>query len=312
MKKRKVTICAIIFFVCLGTMSGLRLWEAQAAPKAATASNGKYVYYAIFNSIYRMDTNTGKNSVVAKHKLGIGVNAVYYKGYVYCYGGMQEGSGYIMRVKAKGGKVKKLARGDYPIVYNNKIYYLNKGREIFRMGLNGKNKKKLIGRLSDGIAPFEILNNRIFYEDKNCLYSASLNGKNVRQISFENIYGMLRSDGKDIYYCTEDSVHRVIGKTEKDKELWNVPCNDSDILDIHDGVIYFTDSDHNKLKKYVVSTGRTTGLKSFKKSYWINGMWLGKGKYAAIEVWTSSDRYLIGRIKKNGKSYKVVKKYRDQ
>lgn len=330
MRKRKITICAIIFWVCLGMMSALWCPKAEAAPKAATASNGKYVYYHNTKRIYRLDTNTGKNKVIAKRNtlgaLDSFNDIVYCRKYLYGEGG-HEGAPYIFRMKVKGGKVKRLAWGYNPVVYNNKIYYIGSSG-VARMSLNGKNKKKIVKGSGGNVESFQIVNNRIYYcvsyDFEDCyLYSASLSGTDVREISSEIFYDsdnpslqrLLYSDGRDIYYATEDSVHRIAGKTGEDKELPNLPWvaaswnyGGMQIRDIYNGVIYFADSRSGcKLKKYTVSNGKTVTMKSFKKNSGFN-IWVGKGKYAALNIYTPAGKEVVARIKTNGKGYKVLAK----
>lgn len=343
--KKKIIFFAAIFFTCLGIVFGVKPMETQAAPKAATASNGKYIYYAAANAICRMDTNTGKTKTIAKLK-NSGVSfgeLVYHKGYIYftSSSGLPETGteSYISRVKAKGGKVKRLAKGSCPVVYNKKIYYVThnsdwSSKSVCRMSLGGKNKKKLISGAS---GTFIVANNKIYYlaygnstrnvdvryndgydeddeydddgydDDAYCLYSASLSGKDIRQVNSEAVYE-LESDGKDVYYTTKSAAHRIAGKTGKDVVLPKMPFGENvSLLEARGGVVYF--NHNNKLKKYVVSKKKAVGLKSFKGSVW--GMTVGKGKYAVIvrSNPSNSEGDIVGKVKTNGKGYKTLAKY---
>jgi tricorn protease-like protein len=205
--RRKLIGAVGIFLLCLCASFSLKSVDSQAAVKVATSSNGKYMYYSVQGTIYRIDTNTGKTKKIVKIKNTNWItNISYYKGYLYFtadYYYYMEGTDgtkpYVCRVKTNGKGFKKLAKGTTPVVYNGKIYYESmtftknsydvsdaKTQGFQRMNLDGSKKKRLISGNSY-YGSMTVVNNRIYYITGNTrcdqLYSANLDGTDQKYIT---------------------------------------------------------------------------------------------------------------------------------
>jgi hypothetical protein len=306
-----------------------------ATKKMATESNGKYLYYSVYNTIYRMDTNTGKSKKIKTVPKIFTISDIsYYNGYLYFeseyYEGTDGGSKpYICRIKTNGTSFKKLGCGKSPKIYNSKIYYIRGSMGtvygepemtclgIARMKLNGDSKKTLLK--SDTINAFQIVKNRIYYIDDDWLLSMNMSGNDGKY--FLSGVCQLLSDGTHIYYTTSTNLYQLTRSDKSANELLKLSYKETGynietyttILAVKNGNIYLSNSSsYNKstLKKYNISKKKMTKLKTF-KSY-IYSMYVGKGSYALIHKSISgSTRYtdVIGRIKTNGKNYKDLQKF---
>lgn len=346
MTKKNVFRMISAFLICLCVVLCLKTADAQAASKKmATESSGKYTYYSIQGTIWRMDTGSGKSEEIRTIE---GTNCIsdisYYKGYLYFtadnyyYSNGGDGSeAYICRMKTNGEDFDRLGCGMAARIYNGKIYYLYGTIEMYgttpsteikgiaRMNLNGDSKKKLVTGKARYTA-FEIVKNRIYYTASNSngaakyLYRVNMSGKKSKTLVSSDVRQLL-SDGTNIYYATAKELHRIAGSSGKDKHLLNlawkrniypssvISC--TSILEVKSGVIYFLDYYSGyKLRKYTISKNKITNMKTFQTS--VTDMVVGKGKYAVIRRKISgSSKYTeaVGRIKTTGKNYKDLKKY---
>ena len=342
MKKKNVFRIAAAFLVCMCAVFCLKSADVQAAAKMATESNGKYLYYPVQGTIYKMDTSTGKTKKIKSIPKTNWVRDIsYYKGYLYFtideyyYSAGTDGSKkYVCRMKSNGSGFKKLGCGCSAKIYNGKIYYvrgvvekksyvpITQCKGIARMSLTGKSKKTLVS--GDGYSTPMIANNRIYYRQNpgssTYLYSVNMSGGDKKRLA-SDVRGLL-SDGSDIYYTIAKEIHKISGKNGTDTCLFQLAyrksgwgsyiTNLSTPLVVKDGVVYYFNmlSGNYALKKYTESTNTITTMKSIDGI--VSDLYVGKGKYAVIRRSISgSNRYTeaVGRIKTDGKSYKVLKKY---
>lgn len=335
--KRNLIHATAFFLICLCAVFCLKSIDTQAATKKmSTESNGKYTYYSVQGTIYRMDTNTGKTKKIKTIANTNWISDIsYYKGYLYFtadyyyYSQGTDGSeAYICRIKTNGKGFKKLGCGRSARIYNGKIYYLRGTikmygvcpsthiKEIARMNLSGGSKKNLLTEKS-AYSSFEIVKDRIYYVSAGCLYRATISGKSSTVLVSSGVNQLL-SDGTNIYYTTTRELHRIEGSSGTDNKLMNLAYRRTsssifcctNILEVKNGIIYFVDNNNGyKLRKYNLSANKITDLKKFSSN--VSALVVGKGKYAVIRRGITDSKYTeaVGRIKTTGKSYKTLKKY---
>lgn len=333
---------AAAFLICLCAVFCLKSTDVQAATKMATESYGKYMYYPVQGTIYRMDTTTGKTKKIKSISKTNWVRDIsYYKGYLYFtvdyyyYTTGTDGSKtYVCRMKTNGSGFKKLGCGSSAKIYNGKIYYvrgeikkenyapITQCKGIARMNLDGKSKKTLISgnRYYDPM----IVNNRIYYRHNPSssvyLYSANISGGDRKCLASD--VRELLSDGSNIYYTIAKEMHKISGSSGEDTYLFQLAyrksgwgsyiSNLSIPLAVKDGAVYYFNMYNGsyQLKKYTESTNTIKTLKSIDGI--LSDVYIGKGNYMIIRRSISgSNKYseAVGRIKTDGKSYTTLKKY---
>lgn len=341
-KKSLIKImAAFVFSICM--MVCLSSVDTQAATKKmATESNGKYLYYSVQGTIYRMDTNTGKTKQIKKiAKTNWVTDITYHNGYLYFtvdyyyyVKGTDSSIKYVCRMKTNGTGFKKLCCGYGAKIYNGKIYFIRgensndgyadytKTVGISRMKTNGSGKTNLITDASY-YDDLQVVNDKLYYRavysSGNHLYSANLSGNNRTQLS-SAIISQLLSDGSNIYYATTKELHKITAKSGTDTLIANLPYRRTtysifgcaNILEVKGGYVYYGDYSNSKRVKLVkvnISKKTKKSIKSF--SSFVGDMYIGKGKYAIIRRSIYEQKYseAIGRITTSGKNYKTLKKY---
>ena len=189
--------------------------NSSTSTSTLSAKSGDYVYYSVYNKIYRINTKTKKKKLILHKKNWWSFDdMVVYKGYIYAVADTCQGTGedhtYIYRVKTDGTKGKLLDKGNYLNLYNGKIYYKKysyntsnfydtfKDRGIYRMNLDGSGKKAI--KSSSSIYDFKIYKSNIYYYTANNLYRISTSGtKNTKLCSFKN-REMISIYNGNVYY----------------------------------------------------------------------------------------------------------------
>ena len=177
MKKNKVLslfLALIMVFACafcgiseaaqVGTSNGVSVKQSQgdskkgSTYKPSSIKSGNYMYYAVYDKIYKVNVNTRKSTLVYTSKSGYWFSDLAVKdGWIYCTMDKYKGNDglypYIFKVKTNGKIAKTLKKGMAPVIYNGNIYYIkynfdmkddNKNVKIvglYRMSLSGKNDK---------------------------------------------------------------------------------------------------------------------------------------------------------------------------
>lgn len=331
---KKEKYCRLMAVACL-VICMLATAFPQPIPAAvkttADNTNGRYLYYSNLccNTIYRLDTVSGKNKIIKTIDKISGVADIsYYKGYLYFSANFYtEGDDnawwYICRMKADGTKFKKLACGSNPMIYNQKIYYAKERREkdkygeygtvlegISVMSLTGKNMKKLI---KDAYLT-GVINGRLYYYNNGFLYQATLKGRNQKRIWALNT-SWSYIDGKYLYFSSNGTTYRLNGSTEKKTKITGVP-SDGRIVSVRKGDIYYVvdGAEKNILKVYKTASKKTISIWS---NRWIHNYYTGKGKYGivdcGVEGATGFDSYGMNnhfvRLTVTGKKQKIVGRY---
>ena len=156
-----------------------------------SAKYGNYIYYSVYNKLYRINTKTKKKQLVLYKKSWWDIDTItIYKGYIYCVINTFQGTGdrypYIYRVKTDGTKGKILDQGYNLVLYDGKLYYNKlyfkendfydtyKQYGIYKMNLNGSNKKSI--KSDSNIYYFKIYKSNIYYNTSNSIYKISIDG----------------------------------------------------------------------------------------------------------------------------------------
>lgn len=154
--------------------------ECPAMVTNSNVKDGDYMYYCVYESIYKVNVHTKKSSLVYKSdKLYWYYNLDVKDGWIYGTAKTVEGtdieSPYIFRVRTNGKDAELLTKGINPIIYKGSIYYQKldfpeedeeyycKSLGIHKMSLSGKNDVCIND--SEYISQFTIYNSNIYYID---------------------------------------------------------------------------------------------------------------------------------------------------
>lgn len=204
-------------------------YSSKSTTSTLSAKSGDYVYYSVYNKIYRVNTkNKQKKLIHYKKNWWSFDNIVVYKGYIYTVVDTCSGTGetypYIYRVKTDGTNGKILDKGDNLKLYDGKLYYNKynfkesnfygtlKKYGIYRMNLDGSSKKSI--KSGSNIYDFEIYKSNIYYQTSKNIYRISTSGKNnIRLLSSEgkeiiSIYGATLEGNYIIYTSPGTSMNK--------------------------------------------------------------------------------------------------------
>ena len=338
MKKKKTCRRHIIPVIITGTLIILTLLifpkNLYAAGNAATSSHGYYMYYAVGNDLYRMNTKTGANKKIRKiSQVSKIYDISYYKGYLYFTGDTYVGTDgsecYICRTKKNGKGFQKLGPGYKAKVYNNRIYYVkasiytDEGGSsqtetvgINRMKLNGKGKKSIasISGSDPRIADLEIVGGKVYYVrisgSEGMLYRCGPD-----RDSYTGLYPALsmKSDGTAIYYTTAYSVYEF--KNGKVRHVYNLKREHDEprtvLLGARAGWIYMSDYRLDGAASFYRYNPETKAEKII-SGYDVRELSVGKGKAMVVWQmlpWDGQYNHACSRISKTGKLRKNIKKY---
>lgn len=131
--KRKKFLSIIVSFILVFSFAFTNLSNAattQTLPYSPTSSvsSGDYMYYAIYEKIYKVNTSTKKTTLVKSIGRKWVYNLTVSNGWIYLTvndgGTGAEFRPSIYKVRTNGKDYQKLATGYDPVVYNGKIYYI--------------------------------------------------------------------------------------------------------------------------------------------------------------------------------------------
>ena len=242
-----------------------------------SAKSGDYVYYSVYNKLYRVNTKTKKKQLILYKKSWWDFNNIkVYKGYIYCIAETyREDYTYIYRVKTDGTNGKLLDKGENLVLYGGKLYYnkygTDKNNGIYRMNLDGSGKKLI--KSGSSIYSFEIYKSNIYYSTLYNIYKVDINGKNNTKLLYlldeESDKVMFSIYGGNIYYNRYDynkQVYSIYKYNLSSKKSSKVISNASG-FDVSNGYIYYTTSSENNESIYrsKISTGKKYLIT--KKSY---------------------------------------------
>ncbi len=301
---------------------------AEAAGKQATASNGPTLYFAIDNTIYSMNTQTGSFRKITKVTQVAYIGDIsYYNGYLYFCGNKYVGSDgdncHICRIKAGGTGFQDLGAGFSPRIYGGKIYY-SRGRVtvsygtpytdclgIGRMALNGSSKKALV-TFSYKYATargLEVLGDRIYFiysgSGGMTLRSCPISGGNTKVISSCGYYHA--TNGSTYFYQNGSSVYKI-GASGKSTYLFKMASSEYRILGLRAGYLYYGLHSYNgpsNFRKRNLSTGSGTKINSMG----MTAIHTGTGKFIVVERYDTGGNFIVARMTTAGKSYKKIGTY---
>ena len=154
--------------------------------------SGKYIYYSVYNKLYRFDTSSRKVKLVKKFK-GFSLSSInVYNKKIYLTVNSYEGTGgtidNIYRINLSGSGAKKLAKGRSCMVVDGNIYYIqtkynpnwrsDSSVAICRMKTNGSGKKVL--RKVSNASRLSVYNGRVYYYDSGNICSIKNNGSDFK------------------------------------------------------------------------------------------------------------------------------------
>lgn len=319
-------LAIVMIFTCLPAISAERV--SAATKSVEPCYNGKWTYYAIYGTIYKFDSTTGKDKVLKDTKSWWVSNIAYYNGYLYFDTDFAVGTGteesYVCKMKADGTGFKKLARGFNTKVYDGRIYYTRVSHNaeggwddvlgLGSMSLDGKDKKSFL----KGVGTYSLENGSIIYSQyssgTNVIKAYDINANKSKTVKkHTDSPMMLGADDGSVYYYCENRVFKYdvsSGKVTKSKTELPYGC-----FGPKDGKIYYGKYENNNTYYYDFKTGKSTKLLTGKR---LAGVYYSKSGYNVYTRYYSQEEsekvnweYDIedAAMKIDGKGYKVLHKY---
>ena len=315
--------------------------QAGAASKTpAPAYHGKWTYYAIYNTVYKLDSQDGTAKKVKEVKdVNIISDISYYDGYLYFtanyYYGTDASDYYVCRMKENGTSFEKLGRGFRPVIYNKKIYYFktrhvnneegqyDETTSISEMSLTGKNSRVLVkNSASDSLQrSMGVVDGKVYYvtcDDAFYLYTAMSydigSGEAERLFTKEGDIRLVSGDASYIYYEID---YNTVGVYEiKTGKLYERQYSDSvTVIGGKNGTAYF--SRYSEYSTYAYDA-RKDMVTTLIKNRYLSGMTFSKSGYHVVNYTMTQEEYeasggrydvAVARMKINGKGFKILKKY---
>ena len=260
---------------------------STSSTATTSAKSGDYVYYSVYNKLYRINTKTKKKQLILHKKSWWNFyDITVYKGYIYCVVDTCPGTGedypYIYRVKTDGTNGKLLDKGDDLVLYGGKLYYNKfsfkesnfydtyKRHGIYRMNLDGSGKKAI--KSGSSIYSFGIYKSNIYYSTLNNIYKVGTNGKNNTKLFSASVKDMFSIYGGNIYYNKydynkqSDSIYKYNLSSKKSSKV----ISNASGFGVSNGYIYYTTSNSSRTKQSIYRRKISTGKKYFlvsKNSY---------------------------------------------
>lgn len=154
--------------------------------------SGRYIYYSVYNKLYRFDTSQRKVKLIKKFK-GFSLSAInVYNKKIYLAVNSYQGTGgaidHIYRINQNGSGARKLTKGSNCMVVDGNIYYIQTKYNpswqsdstvaICRMKLNGSGKKVL--RKVSNARRLSVYSGRVYYYEAGTIYSMKIDGSDFR------------------------------------------------------------------------------------------------------------------------------------
>lgn len=340
MKKMKKMLYVLLIVVLI--MPVIPAVSVEAAAKTpAPAYNGKWTYYAIYNTIYKLNSQDGTAKKVKELKdVGRISDISYYDGYLYFtadyYYGTDASDYFVCRMKANGTSFEKLGRGFRPVVYNKKIYYLktkhvqdqdggyyDETTSVSEMSLMGKNNRVLVKNNETNylLWSFGVANGKVYYQR----YIASSgqfaamscdikSGKTKKLFTKSDDIQIVGTDASYLYYSiAQDTVGVYEMKTGN---LYTKHYDDSvNVIGGKNGTAYFSRYGTHSTYAY---HARKDAVTTIIKNKLLTGMTFSKSGYHVVQNTMTQEEFeasgyqydmAISRMKIDGKGYKVLQKF---
>lgn len=340
MKIMKKLLCIVLTVMMLLPVIPAELAEA-AAKTAAPAYNGKWTYYAVYNTIYKLNSETGTAKKVKEVRDASFVTDIsYYNGYLYFstnyYQGSDSSDYYVCRMEADGTSFKKLGRGCRPVIYDKKIYYLQTKhvnteegsyddvKGIAVMSLSGKNSKLLVKSSATNFMRWSIgaTAGKIYYTkylastDKYVAMTYDLKtGKTEKLFTKASDIEFVNADASYVYYNMSGFDGDSVGvyKIETGALAEVTYPHGICVLGGKNGKAYFSRYDTFSTYAYDSVKNKVTMVISNK---YLSSMIQSKSGYYVFQSSMTQEEFektgydvAMVRMKLDGTGYKILKKY---
>lgn len=340
MKAVKKLLCVVLAVAML--LPVIPAVSAEAAAKtAAPAYHGKWTYYAVYNTIYKLNSEDGTAKKVKKVKEASFVSDIsYYDGYLYFsanyYPGTESSEYYVCRMKEDGTSFERFGRGHKPVVYEKNIYYLQIKRikeadewydgvkGIAVMSLTGKNSKLLVKnselnyvRWNMGVTAGKVYYSKYLASaEKYVAMSYDLKTKKTQKLFTKtSSIDFVNADSSYVYYSMEGVDGDRIGVYEiaTGKLTGKTYTGGVSVLGGKNGTVYFSIYDARKVYAYDAVKDQVTTV--IKNKYLSSMIWSKSGYHVFQYSMTQEEFEATGsdvamvRMKLDGTGYKVLKKF---
>lgn len=338
-KMKKLLYVLLIVVLIMPVIPAVPTEAASKTP--APAYNGKWTYYSIYETIYKLDSQNGTAQKVKEIKDVSRISEIsYYDGYLYFtadyYWGTDGSNRYVCRMKADGTAFEKLGRGSHPVIYNKKIYYFKtkylkdaydqhyeKTTSISVMSLAGKNSRVLVKNSDTNYMLWDmgVINGKVYYQK----YLASSNayiamsydissGKTAKLFTNEDNIQLVSGDASCLYY---NIGYDTVGVYEiKTGKLYTKEYSDSIcVIGGKNGTAYFSRYDTHSTYAYDAKENKVTTVK---KNKLLTDLTFSKSGYHVVRYDFSQEEFeasgykydvAMARMKIDGTGFKILKKY---
>ena len=326
-KLTSIILALAIIFTCAFTGVSEAAQVPSTSSPAASVTSGSYMYYSVYNKIYKVNTSTKKSTLVYSNSNAWSFDDLIVKdGWIYCVMDTFQGTGgyypYIFKVRTNGKDAKVLKKGSNPVVYNGYIYYLkesftedswdsNKVIGIYRMSLSGSSDKCI--KKSSSINEFIVYKSKIYYTNygtkSNYLRRIGLTGGTSKIMSSGTyIPQNLKAYSDYIYFNYNSHIYKIkTSSTSKSRIISN-----AQLMDLSSGYVYYTTykSGYCYLSRMKISTKAKTDL--LKTELWFSDVQADSGYmivtyyYDPQGPYDNTAKYFCTTT---GKSGKVLKTY---
>lgn len=344
MKAMKKMLCIVLAVMML--LPVIPVVSAEAAAKtAAPAYNGKWTYYAVYNTIYKLNSETGTAKKVTAVKDASFVSDIsYYDGYLYFtanyYAGTDATDYYVCRMKANGTAFTKLGRGYRPAIYDKKIYYLQTKhvnaeygsyddvKGIAVMSLTGKNSKLLVKNSETNSMRWnmKVAAGKVYYakylasSEKYAAMAYDMKtGKTQKLFTKTSDIDVVNADGAYVYYSysVDGSDGDIIGvyNISSGKLSEKTYTGGVAVLGGKNGTVYFSGYDARTVYSYDAVKNKVSTV--IKNKYLSSMTWSKSGYHVFQYSMTQEEfeksgyQYDVAMVcmKLDGTGYKVLKKF---
>lgn len=326
--KRKLTsiiLALALLFTCAFTAPSEAAQTPSSASTAASIRSGDYMYYAVYNKIYKVNVSTKKSTLIYTSKdAWLFYDLTVKDGWIYCVMDTFQGTGgeypYIFKVRTNGKDAKVLKKGRNPVVYNGSIYYLketfstggdydNKVVGIYKMSLSGSSDKCI--KKSSTINEFIVYKSNIYYTNygtsSNYLRRTSLTGSNSKiMVSGKYIPENLKAYSDYIYFNYNNDIYKIkTTSTSKYKVVSN-----AHMMDLASGYVYYTTYKNGSCYLYRMNLSSKAKTYIMKNELFFGDVEVASGymivTYYYYGSYNNTAKYLCTTT---GKSGKVLKTY---
>ena len=341
MKKMKKLLYVLLIAVLIMPVIPAISTRAATTKTPAPAYNGKWTYYAVYNTIYKLNSQDGTAQKVKEIKdVNIVSDISYYDGYLYFtadyYYGTDGSNCYVCRMKTKGTSFETLGRGRQPLIYNKKIYYFKtkytkdkydqyyeETTSISEMSLTGKNSRVLVKNNAANYLLWDmgVINGKVYYQK----YLASSNayaamsydissGKTAKLFTNEDNIQLVSGDASYLYYSIGYDTVGVY--TIKPGKLSSKKYSDSIcVIGGKNGTAYFSRYDTYSTYAYHAKENKVTTVK---KNKLLTDLTFSKSGYQVVKYSMTQEEFeasgyqydmAVARMKIDGTCFKTLKKY---